>query len=128
MPILFCLAEPSVPGGPGQIGRPLRVYFVCLLLHGLPLLLVERGQVPRPGSSHAGLQVDHRLKGHQYSSQARTVDRPALSLQVPSISTMSSPSKSKSGGINQEVQCNNPNGIFDQTLNQTFSHLGAIPS
>ena len=39
------------------VGWFVRVYPVCMLQHLLPELLVEPGQVPRPGRPHAGLQV-----------------------------------------------------------------------
>ena len=44
----------AVSGGQGQAGRPLRVHPVRLLLHFVPVLLVERRPLPGTCRTHAG--------------------------------------------------------------------------
>jgi len=51
---------PAVGGGPRGTGRPLRVHPVRVLLDGLPVVLVEPGQVRRTGRAAAGLPLHRR--------------------------------------------------------------------
>ena len=52
-----------VQGVAREARRPLRVHPLRVLLDVVPLLLVEPGQVPRPGGPDAGLPLGHRLEG-----------------------------------------------------------------
>ena len=51
----------AVDRGPPQARRALRVHPLRLLLDLLPVLLVERRPLPRPGGAAARLPLDHRL-------------------------------------------------------------------
>lgn len=63
----LCTQRPRVlpeQGVARQAGRAVRVHPVRLLLHVLPLLLVEQRQVPGPGCAAGGVQVcDRRGNG-----------------------------------------------------------------
>ena len=65
-------------------GRPLRVHPVRLLLHFVPVLLVEHGPVPWPRRADAGLQVDHRLPRSAAGGEVGQTEGPLLSLQASS--------------------------------------------
>lgn len=52
--------EPAEHRGAQETGWPLRVHPLCLLLHELPLLLVERRQVLGAGCSAPGIPMDGR--------------------------------------------------------------------
>ena len=64
------------------IGRPLRVHLMRLLLHLVPVVLVEHGPVPGPRRADAGLQVDHRLPRPAAGGQAGQAEGPLLSVQA----------------------------------------------
>ena len=51
---------PAVEGGAGPARRAVGMHPVLLLLHRLPLLLVERRSLPRTGGAAAGLSLDRR--------------------------------------------------------------------
>ena len=58
------------------------MYPVRVLLHVVPVVLVEHGPVPGPRRADAGLQVDHRLPRPAAGGQARQAQGPILSLQA----------------------------------------------
>ena len=64
-------------------GRTVRVHPVRVLQHGVPVVLVERRQVPRPGRAHAGLPLDHRQSRPVRDGAARPDARRLLGFQVP---------------------------------------------
>lgn len=80
-------------------GRPLRVHSLRVLQHQLPVLLVERRQIPRPGGASAGLpvrsfspntliciirlQVDRRLSRPQGHGASEAHGRRVQRLQLP---------------------------------------------
>lgn len=72
------IAPPSLPAA----GRPVRVHPVCMLQHELPLLLVELGQVPGPGSPAPGVPVGDRLEGRHDGRAAGGPQRPLQALPV----------------------------------------------
>lgn len=47
--------------GSQNLGRIVRVHFVCVLLDFVPIVLVELGQILGPGRADAGLPMDHRF-------------------------------------------------------------------
>mmetsp|Transcript_27135 Transcript_27135/g.75847 ORF Transcript_27135/g.75847 Transcript_27135/m.75847 type:complete len:217 (-) Transcript_27135:97-747(-) len=64
-----------VQGGPREAGRPVRVHPVRLLLHVVPVVLVEQRQVPGPGGAAAGLPLDHRQPRHGHAGAHRARGR-----------------------------------------------------
>lgn len=56
------------------------MYPVCVLLDGVPLVLVERRQVPGPRRIDAELPLDHRFEGIDVSHSAAPLENPCACL------------------------------------------------
>jgi hypothetical protein len=68
---------PAVAGGPRGTQRSLRVHPLCMLLDGLSVVLVEPGQVRRPGRLAGGLPLHRR---HARPGDQRASRQPRRSL------------------------------------------------
>ena len=73
----------AVARRPREARRPLRVHPVRLLLHVVPVLLVERRPLPRPGGPAAGLSLAHRLARRRHGRAARQSRGPVPALPLP---------------------------------------------
>ena len=73
---------PAVAGGPRRARRPLRMHPVRVLLDRLPVVLVESGQVRRPGRTARRLPLHRRLArpGDQRAARQSRGSVPAVPL------------------------------------------------
>ena len=73
----------AVAGGPRRAERPVRVHPVRVLLDRLPVVLVEPGQVRRPGGPAAGLPLHRRHARPGDQRAARQSRRPVPPVPLP---------------------------------------------
>ena len=73
----------AIARGPRQARRPLRVHPLRLLLDLLPVLLVERRPLSRPGGPAAGLSLADRFARRGDRRAARRSGRPVPALSLP---------------------------------------------
>ena len=71
------------PGGARGAGRPVRVHPVRVLLDQLPELLVEPGQVRRPGGPAPGLPLHRRQPRPGHERAAGQPERPVPAVPLP---------------------------------------------
>lgn len=65
------------------LGWSIRVHIVRVLLDFVPILLVERRQVPGAGSADASVPLDHRLERRGYRDEIKQAQGSLLCLPVP---------------------------------------------
>merc|ERR1712137_452898 len=73
----------AIQGGPSQTRWDVRVHSLCLLLHFVSVILVERRQVSRTRRLDAGLSMDRGLSG---SNDQTKIGRSRRCLQTLSLS------------------------------------------
>jgi hypothetical protein len=74
---------PAVAGRARRAGRPVRVHPVRLLLDLLPVVLVESGQVRRPGRPAASLPLHRRLARRSHQRAPGQPGRPVPPVPLP---------------------------------------------
>jgi succinate dehydrogenase / fumarate reductase iron-sulfur subunit len=77
--------ERAVAGRPRRAQRPVRVHPVRLLLHQLPVVLVEPGQVRRPGRPAGGLPLHRGYRDQATSERLDNLEDPYRLFRCHSI-------------------------------------------